>query len=69
MQKTMKNKMKTAHQEIIESGEDIIKGANQTDQLEKLQPQSEEEKNTREQQAGMPPITDVNDGERSKDDE
>ena len=41
--------------EIRKPATDISKGANETDQLEKLKPKTEEEKNKRSDQAGASP--------------
>ncbi len=63
----MENKTKENQQEIRKPDEDIIEGALTTDQLEKLQPDKDEEKNTNKHQAGTPPLTDVDKGEGHAD--
>lgn len=59
----MKNKAKHQQKTEIKVREtDIIKGAKQEDQLEKLAPKNDEERNQKEEQTGATPVKHVDDG-------
>ncbi|WP_026904896.1 hypothetical protein [Pedobacter glucosidilyticus] len=59
----MKNKAKDQQKTEIKVREtDIIKGAKKEDQLEKLAPKNDEERNQKEKQTGATPAKRVDDG-------
>ncbi|WP_256005036.1 hypothetical protein [Pedobacter deserti] len=61
----MKNDRKDEELQIkhIEEDEEIRSGARQTDQLEKMNENAQNDGTSDEDQAGIPPITEVNDGD------
>ncbi|WP_285008685.1 hypothetical protein [Pedobacter faecalis] len=61
----MKNDRKDEDLQIkhIEEDEEIRSGARQTDQLEKMNENAQNDGTSDEDQAGIPPITEVNDGD------
>ncbi len=60
----MKNQQKT----VFKESKNMIEGAKQEDQLEKLAPKNDKERNHKEEQIGAMPVKHVEDGSKEKSD-
>lgn len=58
--------MKSQQKTVLKESENIIEGAKQEDQLEKLTPKNDEERNHKEKQTGATPVKYVEDGSKEK---